>query len=87
MLGGPEHRSPERVIAEHGLVDQVLGDRGGLVVGARDLLDDDTPLAIELVGVDPRAPHEVGEQVSGLERAARADGDVEGDKVVATCTR
>ena len=58
-----EHRAPERVLAERGPVDQVLGDDGRLVVGARDLLDDDAALAVELLGVDLRAPDEVGQQV------------------------
>ncbi len=50
-----EHGPPERVIAERGSVDQVLGDHRGLVVGAVDLLDHDAALAVELLGVDPRA--------------------------------
>ena len=41
------------------LVDQVLGDGRRLVVGARDLLDHDAALAVELLGVEPRPPDEV----------------------------
>ena len=54
-----EHGAPERVLAERGAVDQVLGDHRRLVEGAVDLLDHDAALAVELLGVDPRAPDEV----------------------------
>ena len=83
VLLGPEHRAPERVLAERGAVDQVLGDRRRLVVGAVDLLDHDAALAVELLGVEARAPDEVGQQVDRLRRALGAHGDVEGDEVVA----
>src|SRR5438132_7707133 len=53
VLRWAEHRPAEGVIPEHRLVDQVLRDRRGLVIGARDLLDDDTALAVELLAVDP----------------------------------
>src|SRR3954468_14446666 len=82
VLLGPEHRPPQRVLAERGPVDQVLGDDRRLIVRARDLLDHDAALAIELLGVDLRAPHEVGQQVDRLGRDLRAAGDVEGDEVV-----
>ena len=55
----------------------------GLVVGAVDLLDHDAALAVELLGVEPRAPDEVGQQVDRRRRRLGADGDVEGDEVVA----
>ena len=83
MLGGPQHGAPQRVIAEYRLVDEVLGDRRRLVLGARDLLDDHAPLPVELVGVDLGAGHEIGEQIGGVEAALRAGGDVEGDEIVA----
>ena len=83
MLGGAEDRPTKRVIAERGLVDQVLGHHRGLVVGARDLLDDDAAFAIELVGVDPRATDEIGQEVGGLQRGVGAGRDVERDQVVA----
>ena len=83
MLHGAEHGAPERVLAERGLVDQVLGDGRRLVVGARDLLDHDAALAVELLGVELRAADEVGQQVDRLERDLGAAGDVEGDEVVA----
>ena len=71
------------MVAERGAVDQVLGDRRGLVVGAVDLLDHHAALAVELLGVDARAPDEVGQQVDRRGRALGAHGDVEGDEVVA----
>ena len=80
---GPEHRASERVIAERRPVDQVLGDRRGLVVGAVDLLDHDAALAVELLGVQAGAPDEVAQQVDRLRRALGAHGDVERDQVVA----
>ena len=83
VLGGPEHRAAQRVIAERGLVDQVLGHHRGLVVGARDLLDDHAALAVELVGIDPRPTDEVGQQIGRLQCALRARGDVEGHQIVA----
>ena len=82
VLLGPQHRAAERVVAEGGLVDQVLGQHRGLVVRARDLLDHDAALAVELVGVDLRAPDEVGQQVDRLGDHLGAAGDVEGDQVV-----
>ena len=78
-----EHGSPERMLAEGGAVDQVLGDDRRLVVGAVDLLDDDPALAVELVGVELRPADEVAQQVDRLGRGLGADGDVEGDQVVA----
>ena len=68
---GAEHRPAERVLAEHRLVDQVLGDRRRLVVGARDLLHHDAALAVELLAVDPGPADEVGQQVGGLQRPLR----------------
>ena len=82
VLLGPEHRAAERVVAERGAVDEVLGDDGRRVVRAGDLLDDDAALAVELVGVDPRPPDEVRQQVDRLRRHLGAAGDVEGDDVV-----
>jgi hypothetical protein len=70
------------MVAERRAIDQLLGDRCRLVLVALDLLDDDAALLVELAGVDPRAPDEVGEQVHRLHRRLRADGDVEGDEVV-----
>jgi len=55
VLLGSEHRAPERVLAERGAVDQVLGHHRGLVVGAVDLLDHDPALAVELLRIEPRA--------------------------------
>jgi hypothetical protein len=59
------------VIAERRLVDQVLGDHRRLVVRAVDLLDHDAALAVELLGVEARAPDEVGQQVDRLQPRAR----------------
>ena len=66
MLLGPEHGPAERVIAERRAVDQVLGEHRRLVVGARDLLDHDAALAVELLGVDLRPSDEVGQQIDRL---------------------
>ena len=79
---GPSTGRPERMLAERGAVDQLLGDRGRLVLVALDLLDDDAALLVELVGVEVRAPDEVGQQVGGLGRRLGAHGDVEGDEVM-----
>jgi hypothetical protein len=79
---GPEHRPPERVVAERGAVDQVLGHDGRLVVRARDLLDHDAALAVELLLVDLRPPDEVRQQVDRLAHHLRAAGDVERHEVV-----
>ena len=82
VLLGTEHRAAERMLAERGAIDELLGDRGRLVLVALDLLDDDAALLVELVGVDVRAPDEVGQQVGGLGRRLGAHGDVEGDEVM-----
>ena len=79
---GPEHGAPERVVAERRAVDQVLGDDRRLVVRARDLLDHDAALAVELLGVDLRAADEVGQQVDRLAGHLGAARDVERDEVV-----
>src|SRR6185436_4596177 len=60
---GAENGAAERVVAERRAVDDLLGDGRGLVLVPLDLLDDDPALAVELAGVDLRAPDEVGEQV------------------------
>ena len=83
VLDRAEHGAAERMLAERGVVDQVLGDGRRLVVRARDLLDHDAALAVQLLGVESRAPDEVRQQVDRLERALGAHGDVEGDEVVA----
>ena len=54
------------MVAERGLVDQVLGDDRRLVVRARDLLDHDAALAVELLLVELRAADEVRQQVDRL---------------------
>ena len=82
MVLGAQHGAAQRVVAEVGAVDELLGHRGGLVLVALDLLDDDAPLLVELGGIDLRAPDEVGEQVDRLHGRLGADGDVEGDEVV-----
>jgi hypothetical protein len=83
VLLGPEHGTSQRMVAHRRLVDQVLGQRRRLVVGAGDLLDHHASLAIELLGVDVRAPDEVGQEVGGLEGSLGPGRDVEGDEVVA----
>ena len=70
VLLGAQHGAPERMLAERGPVDQVLGDHRGLVVGAVDLLDHHAPLAVELLGVQARAPDEVAS--AGRSPAARS---------------
>ena len=79
---GPRTGPPERVVAERGAVDQVLGQHRRLVVGAGDLLDDHAALAVELLGVDLRAADEVGQQVDRVAGHLGAAGDVEGHEVV-----
>jgi hypothetical protein len=64
-------------------VDEVLGDRRRLIVGARDLLHDDAALAIQLIAVDPRPADEVGQEIRRFGAALRTDGDVERDEIVA----
>ena len=83
VLLGPEDRAAERVLAERGQVDELLGDGRRLVLVALDLLDHDAALAVELVRVEVRASDEVGEQVDRGERALGAHGDVERDQIVA----
>jgi hypothetical protein len=83
VLLGTQHRASQGVLAEGCTVDQVLGDRRRLVVGAVDLLDHDTALALELLAVEAGTRYEIGQQVDRGGRALGADGDVEGDKIVA----
>ena len=83
VLCRPEDGATQWMIAEHGLIDQVLGNGRGLVVVARDLLNDHAALLVELHRVQPGTPDEVSQQISGLEAPGRACGDVEGDEVVA----
>ncbi len=82
VLLGAEDGTPEGMVAEGRAIDQVLGHHRRLVVGARDLLDDDPALAVELRRVDLRAPDEVGEQVDRLVDHLGATGDVEGHEIV-----
>ena len=83
MLDGPEYRPAERVIAECRFVDQVLSHHRRLVVGAGDLLHHDAALAVELVGIDPRPSHEIGQKIGRRRRLLGAGGDVKSDQVVA----
>ena len=71
VLLGAEHGAPERVLAEGGPVDQVLGDHRRLVEGAVDLLDHDAALAVELLGVDLRAADEVASAGRSRRRRSR----------------
>ena len=82
VILGAQDGAAQRMVAEVRAVDELLGHRGGLVLVALDLLDDDAALLVELGGVDLRAPDEVGEQVDGLHGRLGAHGDVEGDEVV-----
>src|SRR5947209_5404595 len=83
MLLGPQDLATERMVAERRLIDQVLGDHRGLIVGPGDLLDDYAALALELLGVQTGPADEVREKVDRLGRRFGAGGDVEGDDVVA----
>ena len=82
VLLGAEHGPPERMLAERRAVDELLGDRRGLVLVALDLLDDDPALLVELVGVDVGAPDEVRQQVGGVGGRLGAHGDVKRDEVM-----
>src|SRR6516165_11037134 len=66
VLLGAKHGAPQRVLSEGRPVDQVLGDRRGLVIGAVYLLDHHATLAVELLGVEPRTRDEVRQQVNRL---------------------
>ena len=83
VLLGAEHGAPERVVAERGPVDQVLGDDRRLVVGARDLLDHDAALAVELLlrRSSGRPTKSVSRSIASPTTSAR-HGDVERDEVV-----
>src|SRR3954462_14778522 len=83
VLLGAQDGAPERMVAERGLVDDLLGHHRGLVLVALDLLDDHAALAVELARVDLGPAHEVGEEVDRLYRRLGAHRDVEGDEVVA----
>ena len=83
MLGRAQHGPPERMIAEHGFIDQVLGHDRGLIVRAGDLLDHNPALAVHLLGIEPGLGDEIGQQVGGLEAALGPRGDVKGDQIVA----
>ncbi len=83
VLGRAEHRPSQRMLTERGLVDQVFGHHGRLVVGPGDLLHHHAALAVQLVGVDPGPAHEVGQQVGGLQRPFGPGRDVKRDQVVA----
>ena len=82
MLLRTEHRTAQGMVAERRAVDQVLGQHRRLVLRAGDLLDHHAALAVQFLGVDLRAPHEVGQQVDGVGDDLGAAGDVEGDEVV-----
>ena len=45
-LGRADHGPAERMVAEHRLVDQVVGEHAGLIMRAGDLLNDHAPLAL-----------------------------------------
>ena len=71
VLLGAQHGAPERMVAERRAVDQVLRDDRRLVVRARDLLDHDAALAVQLLLVDLGAADEVRQQVDRLARPPR----------------
>ena len=82
VLLGAQDGAPQRVVAERGAVDQVLGDDRRLVVRAGDLLDHDAALAVELLLVELGAADEVRQQVDRVPDDLGAAGDVERDQVV-----
>ena len=82
VVGRAQHRAPERMLAERRAVDQVLGQHRRLVLRAGDLLDHHAALAVELLGVDLRAPHEVRQQVDRLRDDLGPAGDVERHEIV-----
>ncbi len=83
VLDRAQDGAPQGMVAERRLVDQMLGDHGRLIVCPRDLLHDDPALAVELLGVDSRATHEVGQQVGSRWGLLGAGGDVERHKIMA----
>ena len=60
-LGGPDHRAPQRVRAEHRLAEHVEDPLLGIVLVHRDLLEHD--LALGLQGFEPRPPDHLGDHV------------------------
>ena len=65
-----------------GAIEQLVRDRRRLVVGARDLLDHDTALAIQLLGVEAGASDEIAQEVDRRHRGLRPARDVKGHEIV-----
>ena len=84
VLGGAEHRAAERVVAEHGLVDEVLGQRSAGWSSARAISWITTPRSRSSSSASScgRATKSVSRSVASR-RALGPGGDVEGDEIVA----
>ena len=67
-VAGAEGLAPERVLGVEALVERGEHEVVGGVLAHEDLLDDDLPLGVELVGPERRLAHDVGQQAqAGLE--------------------
>ena len=74
-LGGADHRAAERMVAEHGLGDQVVHELLRRVVVHRDLLEHDVALGIELGerGREHHLAHHVHRRLELVVGDARVD--------------
>ena len=81
-LGGADHRPPERMVAEHGLGDQVVHELLRRVVVHRDLLEHDLALGVQLGerGREHHLAHHVHRRLEVVIGDARVD-----ERVLARC--
>jgi len=74
------------VVAEDGLAEHVEDLVLRIVVVHRDLLQDDLPLGVEVIGVEARAEDHVGHHVEGLGDMTVEHPGVDGGRLLA-CSR
>jgi hypothetical protein len=73
VLGAAADGTAERVVPQDGLEEALARDVARVVVRHGELLEDDAPLGLELVGVDEAGGDHVGEHVDGHAEVAIAD--------------
>jgi hypothetical protein len=78
MAAMAQHLAAHRLAGEQRLGEERVHQIVGGVLVHPDLVEDDLPFAVDLIGPEGRGPHDVGEDVEGEVEALVEDPDVVG---------